>query len=132
MIKQLRITVEGKIYDVTVEVFDEGSTSSARASRRAGGASAASAAAIAAPSGTGKPKASGTGAPGEILSPLAGTVAQINSAPGTEVKEGDVLVTLEAMKMMTSIPSPQSGKVKEVLIAVGDAVEEGQPVVILE
>jgi len=45
---------------------------------------------------------------------------------GQEVKEGEQVAVLEAMKMNTSINAPSSGKVAEVLVAVGAAVQEGQ------
>ena len=45
---------------------------------------------------------------------------------GQAVKEGDHLLTLEAMKMNTFVFAPQSGKVTEIRTAVGDAVEERQ------
>lgn len=48
---------------------------------------------------------------------------------GQEVKEGDHLVTLEAMKMNTFVFAPRSGKVAEIKTVVGAAVEEGQSLV---
>jgi biotin carboxyl carrier protein len=45
---------------------------------------------------------------------------------GQTVKEGDHLLTLEAMKMNTFVFAPKSGKVAEIKTAVGDAVEENQ------
>ena len=65
-------------------------------------------------------------------SPLAGRVVAVAAQPGQAVKEGDHLLTLEAMKMNTLINAPRDGKVKAVQVAVGDAVEEGQVLVSLE
>jgi pyruvate carboxylase len=53
-------------------------------------------------------------------------------AAGQQVKEGDHLLTLEAMKMNTFVFAPRAGKVAEVKVSVGAAVEEGQPLVRLE
>jgi biotin carboxyl carrier protein len=53
-------------------------------------------------------------------------VTAIVVQPGQQVKEGDHLLTLEAMKMNTFVFAPRSGKVAEMKVAVGDAVEEGQ------
>ena len=86
--------------------------------------------------GSGGPmKASGGGAgkagEGEIPAPLAGTVAKILVAEGDAVKAGQVLLTLEAMKMETEINAPADGTVKGILVAVGDAVQGGQGLVAL-
>jgi biotin carboxyl carrier protein len=61
-----------------------------------------------------------------VPSPLAGRVTAVVVAAGQSVKEGDHLLTLEAMKMNTFVFAPKSGAVAEVKTAVGDAVEEGQ------
>ena len=80
-------------------------------------------------------KASGGGAgkagEGEVPAPLAGTVAKILVAEGDAVKAGQVLLTLEAMKMETEINAPADGTVKGILVAVGDAVQGGQALVAL-
>jgi biotin carboxyl carrier protein len=86
--------------------------------------------------GVGGPmKASGGGAgkagEGEVPAPLAGTVAKILVAEGDAVKAGQVLLTLEAMKMETEINAPADGTVKGILVAVGDAVQGGQGLVAL-
>ncbi len=59
-------------------------------------------------------------------SPLTGRVTAVVVNPGQEVKEGDHLLTLEAMKMNTFVFAPKAGKVAEIKVAVGDAVEEHQ------
>ena len=64
--------------------------------------------------------------PGDVPSPLAGRVTAVVVTVGQEVKEGDHLLTLEAMKMNTFVFAPKSGKVAEIKVAVGDAVEEDQ------
>jgi biotin carboxyl carrier protein len=57
---------------------------------------------------------------------LAGRVTAVVVAAGQTVKEGDHLLTLEAMKMNTFVFAPKAGKVLEIKTAVGDAVEENQ------
>lgn len=59
-------------------------------------------------------------------SPLTGRVTAVVVNPGQEVKEGDHLLTLEAMKMNTFVFAPKAGKVAEIKVAVSDAVEEHQ------
>jgi glutaconyl-CoA/methylmalonyl-CoA decarboxylase subunit gamma len=60
--------------------------------------------------------------PGDVPSPLAGRVTAVVVTVGQEVKEGDHLVTLEAMKMNTFVFAPKSGKVAEIQTTVGAAV----------
>ncbi len=132
MIKRLRVTVDGNSYDVTVEVADE-TSSPAAATAPTTPAIAAPApqpvAASTAPTPPPPPVAaapSGPAGPGDVPSPLAGRVTAVVVTVGQEVKEGDHLVTLEAMKMNTFVFAPKSGKVAEINTAVGSAVEEGQ------
>lgn len=132
MIKRLRVTVDGNAYDVTVEVPDE---SSSPASAPAAPAVAAPAPPVAVPA-VSTPAAiptaatpTGSTGPGDVPSPLAGRVTAVVVAVGQEVKEGDHLVTLEAMKMNTFVFAPKNGKVAEIKTAVGMAVEEGQSLI---
>jgi biotin carboxyl carrier protein len=131
MIKKLRVTVDGKPFDVTVEMDDESQAATPASGQAPVVLSAPPAALVAAPapSPAAVPAASG---PGDVPSPLAGRVTAINVQAGQDVKEGDHLITLEAMKMNTFVMAPRAGKVKEVKVAVGTAVEEGQGLVALE
>jgi len=63
--------------------------------------------------------------------PVHGVVARI-AAVGERVREGDVLVVVEAMKMETAVPSPSDGTVIEVRCQAGQVVAPGQPLVVLE
>jgi len=77
--------------------------------------------------------------PGVIVSPMVGT-AYRGPAPGarpfvdvgSQVKAGDPLLIIEAMKTMNQIPSPRSGTVVQVLVEDGQPVEYGQPLMIVE
>ena len=77
--------------------------------------------------------------PGAVTSPMVGTV-YMQGEPGAEpfisvgkqVKEGDTLLIVEAMKTMNHIPAPRSGTVKRILVEDGAPVEYGAPLVILE
>jgi len=62
----------------------------------------------------------------EIRAPLGGSVMKINVSLGDQVKAGDVVVILEAMKMETEIQSAASGKVERILVQEGDAVDMDQ------
>ncbi len=67
-----------------------------------------------------------------LRSPLPGTIVDIVVKPGDEVKEGDSLVVLEAMKMDNNLTAEKDGKVKEILVQVGEAVKENTPLVTFE
>ncbi|MFO0991953.1 MAG: acetyl-CoA carboxylase biotin carboxyl carrier protein [Hyphomicrobiales bacterium] len=77
--------------------------------------------------------------PGTVKSPMVGT-AYLAPAPGanafieegTEVKQGQTLLIIEAMKTMNQIPAPRSGKVVRILITNGQPVEYGEPLVVIE
>ncbi len=131
MIKKLRVTVDGKPYEVTVEMDDAvpvGGT--APGAGPAASAPPATTRVLAAPATPAE--ASPASAPGDVPSPLAGRVAAINVQAGQGVSEGDHLLTLEAMKMNTFVMAPRAGKVREVKVEVGAVVQEGQALVTLE
>lgn len=67
-----------------------------------------------------------------LRSPLPGTVIEIVAKVGDEVKEGDTLVILEAMKMDNNLIAEKNGKVKAILVAEGEAVKENTPLVTFE
>jgi biotin carboxyl carrier protein len=123
----LRITVEGRIYDVTVERIVNDSSPTREASiplvRSAAQAPAPAPAKVAA--APPQPVAAGAGK-GDAPSPLAGIVQAIDAAVGATVSEGDLVITLEAMKMYTPINAPVGGTITAIHVQVGDAVEEGQ------
>ena len=113
---KLKVTVNGAVYDVDVEVEEEplptlgavlvGSTSAFGMTPSAAKAPATSANAL--------------------TTPMAGTVVKVLIEAGADVKSGETLLVLEAMKMETEVTAPQDGKVKSVDVAVGDAVRGGQ------
>jgi biotin carboxyl carrier protein len=131
MIKKLRVTVDGKPYEVTVEMADESANSApalpAAPAQAPVNIVRSTAPAAAAPDST--PASHAHAGPGEVPSPLAGRVTAIVVTPGQEVKAGDHLLTLEAMKMNTIVSATTAGKVIAITVAVGDAVSEGQALV---
>ncbi len=60
-----------------------------------------------------------------IKAPLPGTITSINVQVGQEVKQGDTVIVLEAMKMQNNIESEYSGKVASINVNPGDTVMEG-------
>ncbi len=67
-----------------------------------------------------------------LSSPMPATVAAVNVAPGQQVSRGDVLVTLEAMKMELPIRAPRDGRVARVACQPGQLVQAGVALVELE
>ncbi len=67
----------------------------------------------------------GVAADGAIVSPMPGRIIAVDAAAGDMVREGQKLVTLEAMKMEHSLTAPFDGTVAELVAAVGDQVGEG-------
>lgn len=132
MIKKLRITVEGKAYDVTVEVLGDGQVSASAAQPAAPAQPAPAVVAAPPPPPPPAPAAPKRAAPagsGDVPSPLAGKVVSLDVRVGATVKEGDTVITLEAMKMNTYVTAPAAGEVQAILVNVGDSVEEGQPLI---
>jgi pyruvate carboxylase len=70
--------------------------------------------------------------PGHVGSPMPGKVAQVAATVGLPVSRGERLLTLEAMKMETSVTAPIAGRVKEVLVRTGATVEARDLLVVLE
>ena len=113
--KNYTITVNGNVYDVTVE--ETGSTpSTAAAPKRVATPVATPAAAPAATSGAGSIK---------IEAGAAGKVFKLESKVGDTVKKGDTVLVLEIMKMETPVVAPEDGTVASINVAVGDSVESG-------
>ena len=129
--KKLRITVEGKVYEVEVEVLGSSNAAPAAPAAVAPATPAPVAAAPVAPAPAPAPKAAAPAAAGagDVACPLAATVVAVNVKEGQTVKAGDLLVTLEAMKMSTPINSDRAGTVSKICVAAGQSVQEGQPLV---
>ncbi len=72
---------------------------------------------------------SGTKGVGFIKAPLPGTIIEVKVHVGDEVKNGDTLLIMEAMKMENNIKSDKSGKVVSLKINNGDSVLEGDVLV---
>ena len=66
-----------------------------------------------------------TAAHGGLKTPLPGVVVAVNVSPGQSVKEGEVLMVIEAMKMEHTITAPYAGKVEAVHFSRGDRAPEG-------
>lgn len=115
--KNYTITVNGNVYDVTVE--ENGSVGAAAPAPRKMAAAAPKAAPAAAP------KAAAGAGNLKIEAKAAGKVFKIEANPGTALKKGDTVLILEVMKMETPVVAPEDGTVASIDVAVGDQVESG-------
>ncbi len=132
--KQLKITVNGKAYDVLVEEI--GASSSAPvatpvAAPAAAPAPVATAAPAAVPAAAPAPAAAPVAGGEEIVSPMPGTVLKINVRAGQAVTKGQVLLVFEAMKMENDICAERDGTIGNVLVSQGDSIDSGTPLVTL-
>lgn len=114
--KNYTITVNGNVYDVTVE--ETGSTPSVAAPKRA-------AAPAATPAPAAKPAAATGAGSVKIEAGAAGKVFKLEKKVGDSVKKGDAILVLEIMKMETPVVAPEDGTIASIDVAVGDAVEAG-------
>ena len=117
--KNYTITVNGNVYDVTVE---EGASTGAAVAAPVKKA-APKAAPAAAPAAA--PKASGAAGSIRVEAGAAGKVFKLDTKVGDTVKKGDAVVTIEAMKMEIPVVAPQDGTVASIEVNVGDAIEAG-------
>ena len=133
--KMLRITLEGKTYDVGVEVLADTASMAPQAAYApsapvqpvvspavpASPATAPATAAVSAPEGC-----------LIMASPMAGNVFKCLVKPSDVVAHHQVLIVLDAMKMETPIVAPFAGTVRAVLVKEGDSVEDGHALLQLE
>lgn len=111
--KNYTITVNGNVYDVTVE---EGAAGAATSAPKAAAPKAAAPKAA--------PKAAGQGSV-KVNSPMPGKILSVKASVGQAVKKGEVLMILEAMKMENEVVAPEDGTVASIDVAAGDSVEAG-------
>lgn len=121
--KNYTITVNGNVYDVTVEENGQGTAPVAPRKAPAMPKAAASAAAPAPAAPT--PAAGGAGSI-KIEAGAAGKVFKIESKPGAQVKLGDTVLVLEIMKMETPVVAPKDGVIASIDVNEGQSVEAGE------
>ena len=115
-----KVTLKGKIYEVEVE---QGEAIMVSVSDAAAAPAPAAPVVFAAPVYDGG---------GELISsPLPGSIMEIKVSAGQNVKRGQVLVLIEAMKMENEVLAPHDGAVKQIITSKGASVETGAPLLTL-
>ena len=126
-----KVTLNGRTYEVEVEhgkamLLDE---YEAIAPAPVAAAPVAVAAAPAAAAPAAAPAVTGAGE--AVTAPMPGNILKVNVNVGDAVKEGQVLVVLEAMKMENEIMAPKNGTVTQVVVSKGSTVDTGAPLVVI-
>ena len=130
-----KVTLNGRTYEVEVEAGKAMCVAEYEAFVPAAPAAAPVAAApvaaapVAAPAAA--PAAAAPVAGEAVTAPMPGNILKVNVTVGQAVKEGDLLVVLEAMKMENEIFAPKAGTVAQVLVSKGSTVDTGATMVVL-
>lgn len=119
MIKKYNIKVNGTIYEVEVEECGNDNTARKPAVNSSPSESKKT-----------EPTVSADQANGESLkAPMPGIILKVNVKPGDTVKQGNVLLVLEAMKMENDIVAPRDCVISSVPVSQGNSVDTGAPLV---
>lgn len=140
---KFKITIDGKNYEVTVNETDQ-NTANVEVNGTSYNVSYEKdkvvaprvahtvAAPAAAPTKVSAPRPAATGSATSIKSPLPGTITTINAKVGAQVKRGDVLIVMEAMKMENNIMANKDGQIKAIHVTAGQTVAQDDPLIDLE
>ncbi len=126
------ITLNGRTYEVEVEVCEPQLLTDFQAIAPAPVADAPAVEAAAPAAATAAPAAPAvTGAGDAVTAPMPGTILKVNVSGGDRVRAGQVLVVLEAMKMENEILAPRDGVVSQVVTSKGSSVDTGAVLLML-
>lgn len=127
-----KVTLKGKTYEVEVNQGEAMILDEYEAIAPVPAAQTTPAAPAAAPAPAPSPAPVPAAADGEkVVSPMPGTIVRVDVKEGQTVKNGEVLVVLEAMKMENEIMAPHDAKVIQVLVNKGTKVDSGTPLLVL-
>ena len=115
-----RITLNGEVYEMEVELIEEGSAPAVTVAAPAARATEPPAVQKAAE------QADNTSADGAAVSPMPGTVVKLMAAQGDKVGKGQPILVLEAMKMENEITAAKDGVLSELRVAEGQSVAGGE------
>ena len=124
--RRFKIAVDGVEYDVTVQELElDGRVSTHQPTEMPSQAHDKEVSAPRAPTTVKAPPPPAQSNAGDVVSPLAGTVIEVKVSAGQTVKNGDLLLLLEAMKMESMIVAPMEGRVQNIAVSPGQSVQEG-------
>ncbi len=126
------INVNGNQYEVEVEEVGNGSAVSQPVAAPVAPVAVKAAPAPAKAAPAAKVDAAVPAGAATVVAPMPGTILSVNVGSGDQVKKGDVLVVLEAMKMENEIQAPKDGVVASVNVAKGASVNSGDVLVSLK
>ena len=132
-----KVTLNKRVYEVEVEqgeamLMDEyDAVAPVPVAAPAAAPVAAAPVAAAAPVPAAAPAPAAVAAGEVVKSPMPGNILKIQVSQGQQVKEGDVLIILEAMKMENEIVAPKAGSVAQIIVTKGQVVETGAPLAVI-
>ena len=126
-----KVTLNGRTYEIEVEAGKAMLLDEYEAIAPAPVAAAPVAAAPVAAAPAAAPAAVAVGAGEQVTAPMPGNILKVNVNVGDKVKEGQVLVVLEAMKMENEIMAPHDATIAQVVVSKGSTVDTGAPLVVL-
>ncbi|HHV61278.1 MAG TPA: biotin/lipoyl-binding protein [Firmicutes bacterium] len=130
--RRFKVVVGGNEYDVEVEEYREEEATGEPVARKP--------VAVAGPATAPKPKVAQPRPSREghapnsktITAPLGGTILKVNVKEGDRVKAGQIVLTLEALKLENEIAAPADGVVREIAVSPGNSVEIGQTLMVID
>ncbi len=126
-----KVTLNGKTYEVEVEVGKVVLLDEYEACAPAPAAAPAATTAPAAPAAAPAPAPVALSAGEPVNAPMPGNILRIDVKEGDKVKAGQTLLILEAMKMENEIAAPKDGTVVQIATSKGAVVETGTPLIVL-
>lgn len=124
-----KVTLNGKIYEVEVEKGEAVIQAEYDAALPQSAPAAAPVAAPVAAAAPAQSAAPATASANAVVAPMPGTINAVKVTSGQQVKKGDVLMLLEAMKMENEIYADKDGKIGQIFVQKGASVQTGAPLV---
>jgi len=122
--KRLKVTVEGKTYEVEVELIEDDESDFFFPTTTTEINSQETTLINTNKTTTSKDS-------NKIIAPMAGNITTVLVKAGDIVKSGDKIAEMEAMKMLTPLTALNSGKIKEIKVSVGDNINQGAIIAII-